>query len=215
MLDILKTYYPLYISGLKITLIISFFSVIFGTTLGIGVAILKLSKSKLISKLVGLYIEFIRGTPILVQVFLVVYGLPNLGIKTTDIIGCVIALTLNSSAYIAEIIRSGIQSVDKGQMEAARSLGMSSIMSMKSIILPQAIKNILPALGNEFITLIKESAIVSIVGVHDLMYGADTIRGITFDPFVPLIIVAFIYFLITCSLSLLIKKLEGRLAYND
>lgn len=214
MVEILQKYYPIYLSGLKVTLLVSLLGVLAGTLLGTLIGVGRISRCKLISKIIAAYIEFVRGTPLLVQVFIIVYGLPYIGIKTTDLLGCVLALTLNSSAYIAEIIRSGIQSVDSGQMEAARSLGMSYGLSMKSIILPQAIKNILPALGNEFITLIKESAIVSVVGVHDLMYGANTVRGATFDPFGPLLIVAGIYFCITFILSKIVSKIEKGLAYD-
>lgn len=124
-------------------------------------------------------------------------------------------MSVNSSAYIAEIIRAGINAVDKGQMEAARSLGLSSFLSYKEIIIPQAMKNILPALGNEFIVLIKESAIVSVIGIHDLMYNTDTIRGITFIAFEPLIIAALIYFILTFTLSKFMGKVERGMRVGD
>ncbi|MDF2524830.1 MAG: amino acid transporter permease, partial [Clostridiales bacterium] len=124
-------------------------------------------------------------------------------------------ISLNSAAYVAEIIRAGILSIDKGQMEAARSLGMPHNMAMTNIIIPQAFKNILPALGNEFIVLIKESSIVSVVGIHDLMYNADTVRGNTYLPFEPLIIAALIYFVITFILSKLLNLLERRMRAGD
>ena len=126
-----------------------------------------------------------------------------------------IALSINSSAYVAEIIRAGIQAVDKGQMEAARSLGLDYATSMNSIILPQAVKNILPALGNEFIAIIKESSIVSIIGIHELMFNTDTVRGNTFIPFEPLLITAAIYFIITFSLSSIVRAFERRLKTSD
>jgi polar amino acid transport system permease protein len=126
-----------------------------------------------------------------------------------------LAVLLNSAAYVAEIIRAGIQSIDKGQMEAARSLGMGHAMSMRHIIIPQAFKNILPALGNEFIVLIKESAIISVIAIPDLMYNADTLRGITYKPFMPLIFAGMIYFAITFSMSKLLGLLERRLAASD
>lgn len=132
-----------------------------------------------------------------------------------DFASGIVTLSLNSAAYVAEIIRSGIQSVDKGQMEAARSLGMPYRMAMRYVIYPQAFKNILPALVNEFIVVIKESSIVSIIGIHELMYNADTVRGVTFRPFEPLIIAAIIYFILTTSLSKLLGKLEGRLKLSD
>ena len=125
------------------------------------------------------------------------------------------AVVLNSSAYIAEIIRAGIQSIDGGQMEAARSLGMGYGVSMQFIIIPQALKNILPALGNEFVTLVKESAIISVIAIPDLMYNADTLRGITYKPFTPLIIAGIIYFTITFTLSKILGAIEGRLSASD
>ena len=122
---------------------------------------------------------------------------------------------INSSAYIAEIIRAGIMAVDKGQFEATKSLGMTGAMAYKEVILPQAFKNILPALGNEFIVLIKESAIVSVIGLHDLMYNVDTIRGITYKPFEPLLVAALIYFILTAVLSKGFGVIERRLQASD
>ena len=152
----------------------------------------------------------------MVQMFIVYYGLPRLiGMDFEDLTLGIIAVSLNSAAYVAEIIRGGILSIDKGQMEAARSLGMSHRLAMTNIIIPQAFKNILPALGNEFITLIKESAIVSIIGIHDLMYNTDTVRGNTFRPFSPLVVAAAIYFTITFSLSKLLGIMERRLRAGD
>jgi polar amino acid transport system permease protein len=177
---------------------------------------MKLSKNPLLKGFSGAYIEVIRGTPLLVQLYIVYYGLPRLiGIDFEDLTLGIIAISLNSAAYVAEIIRAGILSIDKGQMEAARSLGMSHRIAMTNIIIPQAFKNILPALGNEFIVLIKESAIVSIIGIHDLMYNTDTIRGNTFRPFSPLVVAAAIYFTITFTLSKLLGILERRLRAGD
>lgn len=127
----------------------------------------------------------------------------------------VIAISINSAAYIAEIIRSGIQAVDKGQMEAARSIGMSKRLAMQKIIYPQAVKNILPALGNEVATLIKETSIVSVLGLRDLMFASDIVRGATFMPFFPLVIVAVIYFILTTSVSKLVDMLERKMKQSD
>ncbi|NLM04997.1 MAG: amino acid ABC transporter permease, partial [Clostridiales bacterium] len=132
-----------------------------------------------------------------------------------EFVAGIIALSINSGAYVAEIIRAGIQAVDKGQMEAARSLGMPYSLSMKHIIIPQAFKNILPALGNEFIVIIKESSIVSVIGIHELMYNANTVRGNTFIPLEPLIVAAAIYFALTFSLSKLLGIVEGRMSVSD
>lgn len=178
-------------------------------------ALMRISHNVVLKSIASIYIEFIRGTPVLVQLCIVYYGLPILGINFPEIMAGIIALSINSSAYVAEIIRAGIQAVDKGQMEAAKSLGLTYSMAMKNIILPQAIKNILPALGNEFITIIKESSIVSIIGIHELMYNTDTVRGNTFKPFEPLIISATIYFILTFSLSKILSVFERRLRTSD
>lgn len=137
------------------------------------------------------------------------------GVNMDKFLAALIALSLNCAAYVAEIIRSGIQSIDKGQTEASRSLGISSSQTMRYVILPQAIKNILPALGNEFITLIKETSIASTIGVADLMYASKIVQSSSFQPFDPLIIVAITYFIITFTLSRLVGLFERRLAQND
>lgn len=212
----LYKYYGFFINGTVITLLLSFFGVAFGVLLGVVFALMKLSKNKLLKSFSTAYIEVIRGTPLLVQLYIVYYGLPRLvSIDFEDITLGIVAISLNSAAYVAEIIRAGILSIDKGQMEAARSLGMSHKTAMTNIIIPQAFKNILPALGNEFIVLIKESAIVSVIGIHDLMYNTDTVRGNTFRPFTPLIVAAAIYFIITFTLSKLLGILERRLRAGD
>lgn len=215
-LDFFMKYYMYFLNGTGVTLLVSFFGVIFGVVLGVGLALMKLSKNNIAKGFASTYIEIIRGTPLLVQIYLVYYGLPYiLPITTSRLTLGTIAICINSAAYVAEIIRAGIQSIDKGQMEAARSLGMPHSLAMRYVIIPQAFKNILPALGNEFIVLIKESAILSIIGIHDLMYNADTLRGITFRPFIPLVYSAIIYFIITFSLSKLLGIFERRLGASD
>jgi arginine/lysine/histidine transport system permease protein len=212
----LQKYYGFFIDGTSITLFLSFFGVALGVMLGVILALMKLSKNILLKSFSTAYIELVRGTPLLVQLYIIYYGLPRLvGLDFGDITLGIVAISLNSAAYVAEIIRAGILSIDKGQMEAARSLGMPHTMAMKTIIIPQAFKNILPALGNEFIVLIKESSIVSVVGIHDLMYNADTVRGNTYLPFEPLIIAALIYFVITFILSKLLGLLERRMRAGD
>lgn len=212
----LQKYYGFFIDGTSITLFLSFFGVALGVMLGVILALMKLSKNILLKSFSTAYIELVRGTPLLVQLYIIYYGLPRLlGVDFGDITLGIVAISLNSAAYVAEIIRAGILSIDKGQMEAARSLGMPHNMAMRNIIIPQAFKNILPALGNEFIVLIKESSIVSVVGIHDLMYNADTVRGNTYLPFEPLIIAALIYFVITFILSKLLSLLERRMRAGD
>lgn len=212
----LPKYYMFFLNGAKFTLVLAFFTVIFGVMLGVILALMRISNSKLLKFLGTVYVEFIRGTPVLVQVYLIYYGLPSmLGLNLPDMAAGILALSINSGAYVAEIIRAGIQAVDNGQLEAARSLGMKYTTAMRYIIIPQAIKNILPALGNEFIVVIKESSIVSVIGIHELMYNADTVRGNTFRAFEPLIIAALMYFVMTFTLSKLMGKAERRLKTSD
>ncbi|HSQ87587.1 amino acid ABC transporter permease [Romboutsia sp.] len=214
----LKEYSQFFINGTKITIIISLFTLVLGFMIGTIVCLGKISRNKLLSILASAYIEFLRGTPVLVQIYIIYFGFPTIGIKFPDIgfipseyISAIVALSINSSAYIAEILISGIQSIDKGQMEASRSLGLDYSMSMRLIIIPQALKNVLPALANEFIVLVKESSIVSIIGIQDLMYSADIVRGNTYLAFEPLIIAAMIYFVLTFSLSKLVSSFENKL----
>lgn len=221
----LTKYWRFYIEGAKNTLLLALFAVVLGTTIGLFLSLLKTSRYKPLRIVASAYIEFIRGTPLLVQLFIVYYGLQTIGLRFPDIplmnkilginfsdfMSGVITLGINSGAYVGEIFRAGIQAVDKGQTEAGRSLGLSGWMTMRYIVIPQAIRNILPALGNEFIVVIKESSIVSIIGIADLMYKADTVRGNTFLPFEPLIIAALMYFMMTFPLSKLMGALEKRM----
>ena len=211
----MKDYYPFFLKGAGITIVIAFFAVIFGTVLGLLLSLMKLSENKILKFIASAYIEFVRGTPSLVQIWIVYLGLSKIGLNLPDLVSGIIALSLNSGAYVAEIIRAGIGAVDAGQMEAARSLGMKKNMAMKEIIIPQALKNILPALGNEFISVIKESAIVSIIGVGELMYNAQTVGGTLYNRLPPLYVAAAIYFVITFSLSRGLAKLERRLKKSD
>ncbi|CAG7620919.1 Arginine transport system permease protein ArtQ [Paenibacillus solanacearum] len=221
----LPKYYMYFVDGARITLILSFFTVILGVALGIFIALMRMSSIWPLKAFATSYIEFIRGTPLLVQLFLIYYGLPQIGIRFPelpgfgsafpDFMGAVLALSINSSAYVAEVFRAGIQAIDKGQMEAARSLGLSHAMAMRHIILPQALRNVLPALGNEFIVVIKESSIASVIGIGELMYKADTVRGNTFQPFGPLIVAAIVYFIITFTLSKLLGVAERRMRTSD
>lgn len=212
----ISKYGSFFLKGIKITILISLIGVALGSILGAFVALMKLSKIKIISWIASIYIEILRGTPMLVQVFIVFFGITAaLGLDISALVCGTIALVINSSAYIAEIIRAGINAVDKGQMEAARSLGLNYRQTMKSVIMPQAIKNILPALGNEFVTLIKESSIVSTIGVGEIMFNAQVVQGISFDPFTPLIVVAALYFVLTFVLTRIMNMIEGRLNASD
>ncbi len=212
----ISKYGSFFLKGIKITILISLIGVALGSILGAFVALMKLSKIKVISWIASIYIEILRGTPMLVQVFIVFFGITAaLGLDISALVCGTIALVINSSAYIAEIIRAGINAVDKGQMEAARSLGLNYRQTMKSVIMPQAIKNILPALGNEFVTLIKESSIVSTIGVGEIMFNAQVVQGISFDPFIPLLVAAALYFVLTFVLTRIMNMIEGRLNASD
>ncbi|WP_103152066.1 ABC transporter substrate-binding protein/permease [Staphylococcus aureus] len=212
----ISKYGSFFLKGIKITILISLIGVALGSILGAFVALMKLSKIKIISWIASIYIEILRGTPMLVQVFIVFFGITAaLGLDISALVCGTIALVINSSAYIAEIIRAGINAVDKGQMEAARSPGLNYRQTMKSVIMPQAIKNILPALGNEFVTLIKESSIVSTIGVGEIMFNAQVVQGISFDPFTPLLVAAALYFVLTFVLTRIMNMIEGRLNASD
>ena len=213
-MELIIKYWPLFLEGATTTVLLSFFSVIVGVGCGTLMALARLSTNKFLSKAAKVYIDIIRGTPLLVQLYLVYFGLATV-LDLNDFVSGVIAVSVNTTAYIAEIIRSGIQSVDKGQMEAARSMGMPKRMAMRQIILPQAMKNILPAIGNEFATLIKETSIVSLIGIHDLMYSSDTVRGATFTVFIPLLMTAFLYLVMPTTIAFFMDKLERKLQASD
>ncbi|MDO5027703.1 MAG: amino acid ABC transporter permease [Bacillota bacterium] len=218
-IDFLSKYGASYMQGALTTIQLSIVGVILGLSFGILLALMKTSKNKLFNFLSSAYIEIVRGTPMLVQIMIVYFGLKqiipdSLAFLKAPMFLCSLSISLNSAAYVAEIIRSGINSVDKGQMEAARSLGLNKSLAMKKIILPQAIKNILPALVNEFITLIKESSITYTVGVAELMYAGKSISSSTYQFTKPFVYAALIYFIMTFSLSKAMGLLERRLA-ND
>lgn len=212
-------YWQSYLSGAGVTILLSVIGVVLGSVLGIVVCLMRMSKSKLVRGISTAYVEIIRGTPMVVQLLIIYFGLkqiipPNMELLRNSILLCSIAICINSSAYIAELIRGGIESVDKGQFEAGRCLGLSEKQTMRRIIFPQAFKNILPSLGNEFIALIKETAIVLTVGVTDLTYRANVIKGASFEVVRPLVYAAILYFIMTFTLSKVLGRVERSLA-ND
>ena len=215
----INDYYLSYIQGAGVTILISFMALLFGFIVGLVACVCKISNKSVLKWIANVYIEVIRDTPLLVQVMIKAYGFPMiLGVKYPTMFGyddtftaAVMAMILNSGAYIAEILRSGISSVDKGQMEASRSLGLTYLQSMRYIIVPQAVKNILPALANEFISLVKESAIVAFVGVTDIMFVAISVKNSTYNGFGPYLFAALIYFVITFTLSKLVGLLEKKM----
>ncbi len=216
---LVKERYKFIFTGIKNTLAISFIAVIIGVIIGVLVAIInsyskETKKIKIISTISKGYVTVIRGTPVVLQLMMIYYVVFKDVRDLNLILVAALAFGINSGAYVSEIIRAGIESVDKGQMEAGRSLGLGYFKTMKLIILPQAIKNILPAIGNEFITLIKETSIAGYIGVVDLTKASDIIASRTYDYFCPLIIVALIYLLIVQGLSKLLNLFERRLNKN-
>lgn len=204
----------LLLNGLKVTIVVTLFAILGGVVLGTILALMRLSKNRLTTTIAKVYVEIIRGTPVLVQL-LIIYFVIFRALDVDKTMASIFAFALNSGAYVAEIIRAGIQAVDKGQMEAARSLGLPHRLAMKEIILPQAIKNILPALGNEFIVLLKETSIIGFIGGNDLMRAGNKIRSITYEATIPLISTAIIYLAVTLTLSHLISRFERRLRSSD
>ncbi len=213
--DIIITKYPAFLDGVGITLELAFFTVLFGSLLGLIVAVFRHTHILPLRWLMNAYVAFIRGTPLLVQVLLIVYGLPQLGIRLPRLTLCIIALVINSGAYMAELIRSGLQSVERGQEEAAQSLGMSASQTMLHIILPQAIKVTLPAMGNEFVAIIKESSILYAVGVYELTYQSYKLASVNYYYIETLIVAALIYFVLTYAATGLLKLLERRMRRGD
>lgn len=212
-----QKYWQLFlVKGLTTTLKLTALAVALGVVLGTLIAMMKMSKVGIVRFLASVYIEVIRGTPILLQLFIFVFALPTLiPIKLSYFAWTAIALSINSAAYVSEVIRSGIQAVDKGQAEAARSLGLSEGQTMIRIILPQAIRNILPALGNEFIMILKETSLASTFYVGDLMTQYNIVKGATYQSFQCLIIVGILYLCITFPLSKLVSYFEKRMANNQ
>ena len=217
MIKILQRYGDVYVDGLVGTLWISAVTVVLGTLLGGIIALMKITNFKPLNWLVDIYIEIIRGTPVLLQIYFFWLGvpklLPMLDLSNTGWI--IVALIVNASAYIAEVIRAGIQAVDKGQTEAAKSLGMSNFNTMTRIILPQAVKNILPALCNEFIVMIKQTSLASVFFVGELTTSFKTIQSATFLVIPPLLISGLIYLVLNWTLSQGIKILERRMSESD
>ena len=208
--------YLLFLNGLKTTLIVAFAAAAMGVVLGFIIAYIRTTHDqtghlRILNGLCKLYLTVIRGTPTMIQLlimYFIVFGSVNVG----KVPVAILAFGINSGAYVAEIIRSGIQAVDKGQTEAARSLGFKSGQTMRMVVLPQAIKNILPALGNEFVTVIKESSIVSVIGIADLMYQTNSVISTTYKSLASLAVAAIIYFIMTFFTSRLIAFAERKMA---
>ncbi|MGN1165418.1 MAG: amino acid ABC transporter permease [Lachnospiraceae bacterium] len=205
--------------GLCVTLEVTFFAVLIGIALGFLVAMVratydKTGKLRVLNAVCKVYLTVIRGTPVVVQlliIYFVIFG----SVDISKVLVAVMAFGLNSGAYVAEIFRSGIMSIDNGQFEAGRSLGFNYAQTMRYIIMPQAFKNVLPALGNEFIVLLKETSVSGYIALQDLTKGGDIIRSRTYDAFMPLIAVALIYLVMVMIFSKLVNMLERRLRSSD
>ncbi len=209
-------YSYVYISGLAGTLCLAAITVLCGTFIGIVLAVLRLSKIKPFQWFVKFYVWVLRGTPILLQLYFFWIFLPRAtNIKIPDNVCIIIALIVNASSYVAEVIRAGIQAVDPGQTEAARSLGMTGTHTMTRIILPQAVKNILPALGNEFISMIKQASLASVFFINELTTSYKTVASATFRQVESILIAGLIYLLVTTVLSKILSLIEWRMKENE
>ena len=220
----LPKYASFFVEGIVYTLLLSIVAVALAVIPALLLALMRLSKNRLVKAISGAYIAVFRSTPLLVQLMIIYFGLfgfiriPSIQIGFIDLsrfIPGVVALAINSSAYVAEIFRAGILAVDIGQTEAARSLGMTGAMSMRLVVLPQAIKNILPALANELITMVKESSICMTLGMAELMWGAKTVAGTTYITIAPYVLAAIIYFCINFPASKGIEAIERRMRRGD
>jgi len=207
---------PLLLEGTLLTLELTAIAVSLGFVIGTFAGIGRLSEKRFVRSLATIYIDFIRGTPLLVQILIVYMGLPQIiGRTVPPMVAAIASLSINSGAYVAEIVRAGIQSIDKGQAEAARSLGMTSNQTMRYIVLPQAFRRIIPPLGNEFIAMLKDSSLVSVIALEELMRKAQLVYTRDYRPFDILFAVSIIYLIMTLSISRLVRYSERRLRNND
>ncbi len=215
-IKILVRFYPVFLKGLGGTLWLAAATVLFGTVLGLVIAILRMSRIRVFNAVAGVYIEILRGTPILLQLYFFWLMLPKImPFQMSDTAAILVALIINASAYISEIIRAGIAAVDPGQWEAARSLGLSETNMMRKIILPQAVKNILPALCNEFIAEVKGTSLASVFFIPELTTSYRTVQSTTFLSIQPLLIAGMIYLFVTTVLSWAVRRMERRLKASD
>ena len=217
----LPEYWSYFNYGVLVTIMISACVVFFGTIIGILVALAKRTNSKILNAITSFYVWVFRGTPMVVQIMISfawmhfnnapIIGFGVLNLDFSRLLPGIIIISLNSGAYISEIVRAGIEAVPKGQLEAAYSLGIRPVNAMRYVILPQALKNILPALGNEFITIIKDSSLLQTIEVMELWSGAQSVVTATYLPVTPLLFAAFYYLMVTTVLSFLLKQLEKRM----
>lgn len=210
-MEVVKNAFPFFLEGLQVTLYIFIIAVIVGFLIGLVVALMRLSPSKILNGIAIVYIDVIRGTPFIVQLFFIYFGLNSLEWLSMDrMYAGILTVAINAGAYFAEIIRAGIQSIDKGQTEAARSLGMTGRQTMVQIILPQAFRRMLPTITNQSIISLKDTSLLSIIGIADLTQQGQVQQSTTFEPFIVWSIVGLMYFVIIYLLSLVAKFLERR-----
>lgn len=203
-------YFHMLLTGAKVTLVASLLAVFFGSLFGTIVGALRVSPIAPLRRVAATYIYIIRGTPLLIQLFLIYFGLPSLGLNLSAYASGIIGLSINSSGYVGEIVRGGIEAVAKGQWEASQVLGLSYLKTMRFIILPQAIRNMLPAIGNEFVTLIKESSLLSTLAITELTMVGQQVRSVTYASFETFIAVGIIYLVMTSATSLGLQYLEKK-----
>jgi len=210
--DVIERSLPFLLLGAWMTLRLTTISIAFGIIIGTFVGIARISRAKLVSYLAAAYVDFLRGTPLLVQIFIIYMGLPQvLGFPVPPYVAAISAMSINSGAYVAEIVRAGIQSIHRGQMEAARALGMTYVQAMRYVILPQAFRRIVPPLGNEFIALLKDSSLVSVIAMEELVRKGQIVIGRTFRPFEIWMMVALMYLIMTLTISRLVTVTERKL----
>ncbi|MDQ0204553.1 amino acid ABC transporter permease [Pectinatus haikarae] len=210
-LDLVIKSFPLLLAGALITIKITLISVTIGIFIGLFVGIARIVNIRAVKLFAAVYVDFIRGTPLLVQIFIIYFAMPIvLGIKIDPLIAAITACSINSGAYVAEIFRAGIQAVDEGQMEAGRSLGLTWPQTMRYIIIPQAFKSVIPPLGNEFIALLKDSSLVSVIGFEELTRRGQLIIARTYGSLEIWLSVAFLYLIMTVTISRLVAYLERR-----
>lgn len=214
--DLVVNSFPLLLVGAGVTIKITALSVALGVVIGLFVGIARISRIKILRVLAAIYVDFFRGTPLLVQIFLVYFALPVImGQRVDPFVAAIGSCGINSGAYVAEIFRAGIQSIDKGQMEAGRSLGMTWVQTMRYIIVPQAFKRVIPPLGNEFIALLKDSSLVSVIGFEELTRRGQLIIAKTYGSLEIWISVAVIYLAMTLTISRFVAYLERRYKTDD
>ncbi|MCO7175827.1 amino acid ABC transporter permease [Sporolactobacillus kofuensis] len=212
-LELIKEYLPFFASGTLFTILFSFAGIVFGTILGLFVCFGKMIDNKALAAPFVCYITFFRGTPLFVQILIIHFGVvPAIFHQSNGILSGIIALSLNEAAYIAEVFRAGIQSIDEGQTEAARSLGMDKRQAMRYIILPQAVRRVLPPMGNEFISLIKDSSLLAAIAAPELTYWAQAMGAQYAIVWTPYLTISVIYLILTLGMSFIVNRLERRMA---